>query len=511
MNRLHRSSVNMVSSAAGYVVPMLANLIATPLLLRGLGEAAFGLQSLVAVIIGYLTMMDMGLALPIIKLLAEDRAKNDIEAENRMLSTTLQLYGAIGIVGMVVIVLAADWFARSVFKVPTELIPQATLVFRLAGIGFLGSMGMSWGQALAMGLQRFEISYGVSAVSNVAGVGLGLVMVYAGYGVVGYVLVRVITSLSSGPAYWLLARRLLPTFRVKWGIDRATLRRVRGYVGCGVINRATSSLVSRLDQTLIGVWLGVAAAGVYSVSFLVVNSLGYMISYMLGFIFPLASELQSLGNMDRLRDIFTRATRFITALAGMIFVPLFVLGDIFLTLWVPSIAGQAAVVLRLLTLAGYLGTLCASLTNNAVIGMGHIRQFTIYATIRSIVLGASCLLLIRRFGLEGAGWALLVTEIVDGVYLFVALRNYLQIKPLAIFRTAYLKPMVLGVMLGAVVWLARPLAHSWLGLTGVVGLLELIYISVGYWIGIFGETEKRVVTDFWEMVAGKSSRWRKSR
>jgi len=91
--------------------------------------------------------------------------------------------------------------------------------------------------------------------------------------------------------------------------------------------------------------------------------------------------------MDRLRDIFIRATRFITALAGMIFVPLFVLGDIFSR---PlgaehcrtSRRGPAAV-----NIGRVLGTLCASLTNNAVIGMGHIRYFTVYSVIRSIVLG----------------------------------------------------------------------------------------------------------------------------
>ena len=77
MNRLQRSSVNMLAGMAGYAVPMLVNLIATPFLLRGLGEAAFGLQSLVAVIIGYLTIMDMGLAWPIIKFLAEDHARKD--------------------------------------------------------------------------------------------------------------------------------------------------------------------------------------------------------------------------------------------------------------------------------------------------------------------------------------------------------------------------------------------------------------------------------------------------
>ncbi|MBU1630879.1 MAG: oligosaccharide flippase family protein, partial [Candidatus Omnitrophica bacterium] len=354
-----------------------------------------------------------------------------------------------------------------------------------------------------MGLQRYEISGTVSVVSNVVGVGLGLVMVYAGYGVVSYVLVRVIVSLASGPAYWLLARRLLPTFRIKWRIDLATLQRIRGYVGYGAINRVVSSLVSRLDQTLIGIWLGVAAAGIYSVPFLVVNSLGYMISVMLGFIFPMASELQSLKEMDSLRDIFTRATLFVSSLAGMVFIPLFVLGDIFLALWVPSIAQQATSVLRLLTLASYMGVLCVCLTNSVVLGLGHMRQFTIYTTIRGIVLGALCLLLIRPFGLEGAGWALLLTVIVDGVYLFVALRNYLKISPLMLFRKSYLKPMTLSFVLGALFWLTRPWGHSWLGLVAIASVLELIYIFVGFRLGIFGDTEKRAVMGLYKVVIDK--------
>jgi len=351
-----------------------------------------------------------------------------------------------------------------------------------------------------MGLQRFDITYGVVVVSNVVGVGLGLVMVYVGYGVVGYVLVRVIVSLASGPTYWLLSRRLLPTFRVQWGLDRASLRRVSGYVGYGAINRAVSSLVSRLDQTLIGIWLGVAAVGIYAVPFMVVSSLGYMIAYMLGFIFPLASELQSLGEMDRLRDIFMRATRFITALAGTIFVPLFVLGDIFLVLWVPSIAGQAASVLRLLTLAGYMGTLCVALTNNVVIGMGRMRQFTIYATIRGIVLASWCLLLIRPRGLAGAAWALLLTIIVDIVFLLIALHSYLHISPLTLFKRAYFKPIVLSCALGIMAWLARPLAHSWLGLAAITSMFELLFIAVGYWIGVFEETEKRIIGGIWQTI-----------
>jgi O-antigen/teichoic acid export membrane protein len=487
----------MLSSAAGYVVPMVVNLIAIPFLLRGMGEAAYGLQALVAVIIGYLMVMDMGLELPIVKLLAEDRAKNYVDAENRMLSTTLQLYIAIGILGMIVIVIAAEWLARSVFKVPQELIPEAIWVFRIAGIGFLGSVGLSWGRALAMGLQRFEISYGVSVISNIVGVGSGLALVYAGHGVVGFVLARVVVSLATGPAYWLLASRLLPAFRIHWGIDRVTLRRVGSYVGYGAMNRVVSSLVSRLDQTLIGVWLGVAMAGIYSIPFLIVNSLGYMIAYMLGFIFPMASELQSLGQLEKLKDIYNRSTRFITALASMIFIPVLVFGDLFMTLWVgASIGEKTRYVLILLALSGYLGTLAVTLPNSIAVGTGRIKQFTIYCTIRATVLGIGCFLLIKPMGLEGAGVALLIANVVDIFFLIIVLKYYLHISPFGLFRSAYLSPLAIGFILTIITIFLRPLAHSWTGLITSIGIFELMYILISFKIGVFGETEKRVMQNY---------------
>ena len=505
MTRIHRSLVNMFSSAIGYAVPMLVNVVATPYLLRRLGPAAFGLQSFVSVIIGYLTVMDMGLDLPIIKLLSEDRAKKDVDSENRMLSTTLQLYGVIGLIGMVLIILGADFFTQSVYKIPQEMIPQARLVFRLAGIGFLGSMGLSWGRALAMGLQRFELSYGVFVASNVVGVGLGIVIVYCGYGVIGYVLVRVATSLLSGVAQWVLARKLLPSFNFRWGIHRPTLSRIGTYIGCGVINRAVSGLVSRLDQTLIGIWIGVAAAGVYSVPFLVVSSLGYVISYILGFMFPMASELQVAGDIARLRQIFVRASRFIAAIAGMMFVPLFTLGDEFLTLWVPSIASQAVGVLRLLTLATYVTTLCASLNNNVVVGMGYIRQYTYYATVRALVLSGLCILLIHPFGLLGAGYALLVTGIVDIVFLIYTVRNNMQLKAGELFATAYAKPIILSIVISCLAWASRSFVHSWQSLVIAVVSIECLFIAFGWLIGVFGETERRALGIIWDFFVARKN------
>lgn len=496
MNTLKRSSVNMLSSAMGYILPMLVNLITTPLLLKALGETAYGLQSIVAVIIGYLAFMDMGLDLPITKFLAEDRARKDKLAENHLLSTTLQLYLYIGLGGMISIILLSNWLAQYVFKVPADMLTQAILVFKIAGIGFLGSVGMSWGRALAMGLQRFDITYTVSIVISTAGTLLGLGVVYAGYGVVGYVLTRMVITSLAGPAYFLLTRRLIPEFHFIKGINHSTLKRVSGFLGYGTFNRISSSLVSRLDQTLIGIWVGVAAAGIYAVPFLVMNSFGYMLAYMLGFIFPMASELQSLNQMDRLRDIFIRASQFIAALAGVIFIPLFILGDSFFKLWTPSIATQVSEVFRLLCIAGFVGTLTATLPNNIMVGLGKIRQFTIYMTIRSIVLAMSCFVFIRSLGLVGAGWALLFTCLVDIVWFCIVLLCYLKITSISNFLIkAYLKPIILTFGIAIISFLLSSFAATWLGLISVGIIIGLSFIFFGFVINVFGETEKRALRE----------------
>ena len=497
MNRLNRSSVNMLSSLFGYAVPMIISLVTTPIVLNQLGVASYGLISLVSVIIGYLTVMDMGLDLPITKYLAEDQAKADTKAGNLMLNNTLQLYFIIGVIGMLVIIFTAKIFAYQVFEIPDDLLSEAVTVFQLAGIGFLGSVASSWGRAISMGVQRFEITYGISIITNIVGICLGLLLIYAGYGVVGFVLMRVLSSVFASIGYWMFARRVLPSFRLQLGFDRQTLLRVRGYIGYGAINRLISGLVGGLDKTLIGAWLGVAAAGIYSIPFTLTSSLGYMVSYMLGFTLPMASELHSIGQLDKLRDIYIRSTRFITALSSMVLIPALIFGDLFITLWVgPDIGDKTRYIIVLLALSGYLSILFASLPNNIAVGTGRIKQFTIYSSIRTIILGIGCLILIKPMGIEGAGVAFLLANIVDFFFLIFVLKRYLNISPYKIFRSAYLAPMAIGLILAILTLFLRPIAYTWIGLLASIGLFEILYILIGFRVGVFGETEKRIILDF---------------
>lgn len=494
MSRLKQSTTNMFSSALGYAIPMLVNLFSTPFLLKELGNAAYGLNSIVAVIIGYLTFMDMGLDLPITKFLAEFKAKKDIRSQNRLLSTTLQLYLLIGVIGAIIIFLLSRWFAIYVFKIPSDLLADAILTFRIAGIGFIGSVGMSWGRALAMGLQRFEISYTISLSSSILGTLIGLIAVYFGYGVVGYVTSKTIFTVLSGPVYFFTTKKLLSGFKFKWGLDRELINKIKNYIGYGVFNRILSSLTSRIDQTLIGMWIGVAAAGIYAVPFFIMNSMVYMMSYMLGFTFPMASELHSLGQMDKLRDIYMRSSRFIAATAGLCFSLLFALGSSFFLLWTPTIAEEASKVFPLLCIAGYLNVVTASIPNNIIVGLGRIKEFVIYNSIRSIFFLISCLILIKPLGIAGAGWSLLITCTINIIYFYIVTTKYIGFESIVSFlRIAYFKPFVVTISTVVLASNLNSLATTWFGLILLSISIATVYIYVSFMLNIFGNTEKKAL------------------
>jgi len=494
MGRLHRSATNMTFNVVGWVVVAGINFAATPLLVRWLGRDGYGLENLVGVVMGYFAIMDLGLDFGGIKYLAEYHARGDTDSENRLLSTNLQIYGAMGLLGLILILLIAGILARRAFQIPPEFSSQAVVVFRLGALGFLANMLVAWGGSIAQGLQRYDIMMSISMGSSVTGVCLGLGAVYLGFGVVGFVMVKIIMRFVAVLAYVSVARRLLPTWRPRLGLDREMFRRVGGAAGYGLIFRITGIITTSIDRTLIGAWLGTAAVTLYAVPNLATVAIGALVGRTMSFFFPMASELASTGQFDALRDIFIKSSRFLAAISAAAFLPLCAVANIFLTLWVgPSIAAKSTPVFRLLLVANFVAML-TTLPGGLVLGLGNFRRAAIYAVGRVLIIGVACWLLIRPLGVTGAGIAALLGGFADLAYMLYTPKKDLQIGVGRMFRQAYLKPLGLGLILsGATLYLRPIMATSWLAFGALYVAGGAVFVAIGYSIGIFGESEKRTV------------------
>jgi O-antigen/teichoic acid export membrane protein len=497
MNGINRTAVNMVANASGFVAPLLVNFITTPILLRLLGEDGYGLQSLVLVISGYLVMMDLGMDVPITKLLAQDHAQGHRLLANRLLSTTLLLYLMIGLGGFFVIYLSRDFLVDRVFAIPAHQKGGARLVFQLAAVGFTLNLLCSWGRACLAGIQRYDVANTIRILTLVTGSIVGVSLVYVGYGVVGFVLVRVVTYGLSAVALVFAVKHLIPYFRIALTLDINTLRRVKSYVTMGILLRVTGFVTAGLDRTLIGMWLGVATVAVYSIQWSIISSALGLMNSIFAFLFPMSSELHASGKSEQLRQIFKKIAKFSAAAALLVFSLLLVYGDIFLRLWVgESVAMQTRHILRLLVLSSLVGHITVGLVNEIAVGTGRVRAFSVYNIIRGITLAGGLLIFINWFGLIGAGLGFLLANVVDmGFFLFV-LRYYLKMSFRELFNYSYICPIIMGVVLCVVGLLFKPYVNTWLSLIASVGLLIAAYIIVGFAIGVYGETERAILLHF---------------
>ena len=93
-----------VGAALNYVViilNMLVGLLYTPYMLRMMGQSEYGLYSLVASVISYLTVLDLGLGNAIVRYTAKFRAEGKTTEQYEMFGMFLVLYIIIGVVAFV--------------------------------------------------------------------------------------------------------------------------------------------------------------------------------------------------------------------------------------------------------------------------------------------------------------------------------------------------------------------------------------------------------------------------
>jgi O-antigen/teichoic acid export membrane protein len=490
MSQARRAAVNMFSGGAGFFIPMLVNFLATPILLSRLGQEAYGLQSLVNVILGYLTVADAGMDIPIIKLLAEYTAQNRLTPRNLLLSTTFQIYAAIGLVGMFAL-FAAEPYLQNVFNIPAELRDESEIVLLITGIGFFANSMSTWGKAVFLGIQRLEIANGIFIFFNIVSTIAGIVFVYMGLGIVFFVGARVAGFFLSALTYIIAGTKTIHQFSFVPGINRDVFKAIRPLIGYGFLMRLCGMVFARLDQALISAWIGIRLLGVYAIPTMISVAVTGLIGGIMSFTFPRASELFSLQKTDELTQFYIRSVKHTAILATYLFIFLIVAGDKFLSLWLGAdLAAEAKWPLVILCSAYCITTMLATVINNVVVAVGGIRMVASYGVFRGLSMALGFVLLIKPFGITGAASGVLVGCICDFVYVALAHKHYISVPAIQIFKRSYMKPLMLGIICGALLYTSRPFITGWMSFVAAGFLYSLLFVVIAFVIRVPDEREK---------------------
>ena len=110
---------NTIWNLIGEAAPLLVAVIAVPFLVRGLGTDRFGVLMIVWMLIGYLSLFDLGVGRALTNLVAQKLGRGEEASLPPLIWTANILMLAAGIVGALLLAGTSHWLVYSVLKMPT--------------------------------------------------------------------------------------------------------------------------------------------------------------------------------------------------------------------------------------------------------------------------------------------------------------------------------------------------------------------------------------------------------
>jgi O-antigen/teichoic acid export membrane protein len=379
---------------------------------------------------------------------------------------------------------AAPWLARGFGA------PDATNVIRAMSL-LLVIRGVSIGPG---SLLDREMNFRMRAIGELSAgltqLGISLGLAIAGFGVWSLVIGQVAATIVQSAILWALAPWRPHPRDARVSVLREMLRYGR-FVSLGNI----LGLVNRtLDNFVVGRLLGAASLGVYSVAYRLGDFPTGVVGYAVGRVmFPAYSRLQD--DLSAFRNAFVQNMERVTLLALPTSVALFVYAEQIVSVLLGPKWHGAVAPLRILAVYTVIRSF-VSPTGAVFQGAGKPHLVPLWAIPQSVLFPVALVLLVPRFGIDGAAVAVLVSFAASGIPAFVVCMRMLELRasvllprlrPLLVASTLMGVAMALtaraslpqaaslaaGVVVGISVYaasvfvLARPLLRSaWAGLRG---------------------------------------------
>jgi O-antigen/teichoic acid export membrane protein len=490
---------NAFANLLGAVVPAVVALATVPLVVRGLGEASYGVYSLVTAIVGYFAVIDINVTAGSVKYIAEFHTRRDNARINETVFFGLLVYAALGLAGGLGLFFGAHYFVAHVFAVPAALEATATTTLRLAALGFFIGQVQNYLQSVPQSLMRYDIAGRIEIVFGTGVPLLTVAVLMLGHGLVEVILVRVVASAINCIVLWRCVRHLLPD--LAWRKPGAAIRReLLGFSAYSFLSRFATMSYAYADKLIIGSLVGVTGLAYFTVASTLANrvlSLTYRLS---GVFFPAASALAARGELERLERLYLKASRYVVFLNASVLVLVAVFAYQILYYWMDARFARAGqVVLAVMALSQFVDSLTSlpSLVND---GMGHPRLSGMFALARALAGLVIVYAGVAGWGIAGAAWGhLAASMLLTGAFLVAVHGRTVPARLPDQARHAYL-PSVFGV--GTVAAAAHAGNHWFDAGAPALALLVLLTMASLFAYGVLFVIDKDDKQQAWQTVKG---------
>ncbi len=267
MKEINEVKAGAVLSYASIFINIVISLIYTPIMLRLLGQSEYGLFSLIGSLVGYLTILDLGLGNAIIRYTARNRVVGDEEAEASLNGMFVALYCVIALltvaIGTVLYLNLDNMFGPtlSVVELQKAKIMTLLLIFNFAVSFPLGVFG-----SIIQAYEKFVFFKLLAIARTLLTPLIILPLLLWGYGSVAMVVVQTVLNLAVLLVNMVYALKKLDV-KIYFGqYDWALLKEIAGYSFFIFLNIIVDKIYWSTGQFILGIVSGTMLVAIYAVA-----------------------------------------------------------------------------------------------------------------------------------------------------------------------------------------------------------------------------------------------------
>jgi len=419
-----RLARNVVLNLAGQGLPVAVAIFAIPVLLRQLGIDRFGVMTLVWMVIGYLSLFDLGTGRALTKFVAQKYGTGDEQDIPALVWTSLAMMLGFGLVGTVGVLAFSPWLVRQVLNVPPGLHSETLASFHVLALSIPVVITTTGLRGVLEARQRFGFINAVSVVNGIFSFAAPLVVVAFSRNLLPIVAVLAVARLVVLVIHFYVCLHEVPSLSHRVAVQPRVAIPLLRFGGWITVSNVLSPIMVYADRLLVAALVSIAAVAYYVTPYSLVTKLLLVPTAIAGVLFP---AFAATFSRDRSRTslLFSRGVKSTLIAVFPLTLLVVALAHPGLSLWLGAdFAAHGARVLQILAIGVFINSI-AHVPFALVQGAGradlaaklHLAELPVYL--------AAVWLMTRAYGIEGTALAWSIRAAVDAILLFWLARRVL--------------------------------------------------------------------------------------
>lgn len=321
-------------------------LIYTPFLTLKLGQAEYGLYSLVASVVGSLTVLDFGFGNALIRYTAKLRAEKNEQKLKEMYGMFFIIFCGIAllalIIGLVVYFNTENIFSQNM---TSEELRKMKIMLLLMIFNLCFTFVMSVYRSIIVAYERFIFQKVINLIRIVLNPLVMVIFLLFGYKAITMVVLQTIFNVLTLLADYYYCKRKLNIQFVFGKFDSAFLKEVSLYSFWIFLNAIMDKIYWSLGQGVLGVYCGTKIVAIYGIAIQLQQMYMSFSTAISGVLLPKITSMVSVsGNEKAVSELFIKTGRLQFIIMSFVLCGFTLFGRQFIELWVGESYSQAYVI-----------------------------------------------------------------------------------------------------------------------------------------------------------------------